>query len=495
VIITTKLTEYEGEKAILGIITDITERKKAEEKLRKVSNEWEATFNSINDLVSIHDKDFNLVKVNKAFSDTVKKKSDELIGKKCYEVVHGTNEPWPDCPDRQTMKIEEPCTEKFYEPKLGIYLQVSTSPIFDEKGEIIGIVHITKNINERKWAEEKFQRTFKELKDLESIINRSPAMAFLWPVKEGWPVEFVTNNVKEVLGYTADDFISGKVSWPAITHHKDVPRLEEEVAKYLEEGITEFSQEYRLIAKSGDVLWMTDRNKVIYDSNNTATHIQSIVLDITGRKKAEEQVKASLNEKEVLLQEIHHRVKNNMTVITSLLQLQSNHIKDENYKEIFNNSINRIKSMALIHEKLYESKDLAKVDFNDYLKDMINSTFMSYGLNSHKIALKTDVEDVALGVDTAIPCGLIINELVSNSLKYAFPEDREGEIKVSLRRNDKAEVELTVSDNGVGMPEDVDFGKTDSLGLNVVNALVRQLHGKIERYKEKGTEFIITFKG
>jgi PAS domain S-box-containing protein len=153
-IITTKLTDYEGEKAILGIITDITERKKAEEQLRIVSNEWEATFNSINDLVSINDKDFNLVKVNKAFSDTLKKKSDELIGKKCYEVVHGTNEPWPDCPHRRTMKIKEPCTEEFFEPKLGIYLQVSTSPICNEKGELVGTVHIAKDINERKKAEE-----------------------------------------------------------------------------------------------------------------------------------------------------------------------------------------------------------------------------------------------------------------------------------------------------------------------------------------------------
>jgi two-component sensor histidine kinase len=246
---------------------------------------------------------------------------------------------------------------------------------------------------------------------------------------------------------------------------------------------------------SGEEKFFYEVASPVKDEDGRICQINAVIMDITERRKAEEQIKDSLKEKEMLLKEIHHRVKNNMTVISSLLKLQSDKIKDEQYKDIFNSSIDRIKSMALIHEKLYKSKDLAKVDFNDYLKDMINSMFMSYGLSSQKVALKTDVEDIAFGVDTAIPCGLIINELVSNSLKYAFPEDREGEIKVSLRRNDRAEVELTVSDNGVGMPEDVDFRKTDSLGLNLVNALVGQLQGKIELHRAKGTEFIITFKG
>ena len=209
--------------------------------------------------------------------------------------------------------------------------------------------------------------------------------------------------------------------------------------------------------------------------------------------QAEEQIKASLREKEVLLQEVHHRVKNNMMIITSLLSLQSKQIEDEHYREMFSISINRIKSMSLIHEKLYRSGDLAKVDFNDYLKDMIKTMFESYGLSSRKVALKTDIEGVTFGIDTAIPCGLIINELISNSLKHSFPEDMEGEIKVALRRNDKTEVKLTVSDNGVGMPEDMDFRNTTSLGLTLVIALVKQLKGEIELVREKGTEFVITF--
>jgi two-component sensor histidine kinase len=215
--------------------------------------------------------------------------------------------------------------------------------------------------------------------------------------------------------------------------------------------------------------------------------------EVAKRERAEEKVMASLKEKEVLLQEVHHRVKNNMTVIISLLKLQSNKIKDEQYKDIFSNSINRIKSMALIHEKLYRSDDLAKVNFEDYLEEMLNNMLMSYGLNTHKVALTTEVENISLRIDSAIPCGLIINELVSNSLKYAFPEDRKGEIKVAIHLNDSDKVELTVSDNGVGIPENLDFRNTDSLGLNLVNALTSQLQGEIELNRNNGTEFRIVF--
>jgi PAS domain S-box-containing protein len=222
-------------------------------------------------------------------------------------------------------------------------------------------------------------------------------------------------------------------------------------------------------------------------------YILAIDRDISDRKEIEERITASLREKEVLLQEIHHRVKNNMTVIHSLLELQSKHVKDEHYREMFEESMGRIKSMALIHEKLYHSKNLARVDFSSYLEDMIDSMFVSYGINTHKVALTWDVENISLGIDVAIPCGLIVNELVSNCFKHAFRPDREGEIKVALHINNQDNIELSVSDNGVGMPEDVDFTSTDTLGLNLVNALVKQLQGKLELQRDQRTEFLITF--
>ena len=217
-------------------------------------------------------------------------------------------------------------------------------------------------------------------------------------------------------------------------------------------------------------------------------------VDITERKQAEKEIKASLKEKEVLLQEVHHRVKNNMQVISSLLRLQSDTIKDQQYADMFNESQERIRSMALIHEKLYQSEDFANIDFDGYLRTLVNSLIISYSASPDKISMKIKTDDLSLELDYAIPCGLIINELVSNCLKYAFPDEREGEIQIVLQEINENEMELTVSDNGTGLPEEVDFGTTESLGLNLVKVLTEhQLGGRIELNRSEGTSFSIKF--
>jgi len=216
-----------------------------------------------------------------------------------------------------------------------------------------------------------------------------------------------------------------------------------------------------------------------------------VLRDVTDRKRSEK-IKQSLKEKEILLQEIHHRVKNNIQVICSLLNLQSRHIKDKKYAEMLKESQDRIKSMGLIHEKLYKSESLAQIDFSEYIKDLAQSLFRSYGASASNIALKIE-GNVCLGIDTAIPCGLLINELVSNSLKHAFP-DRKGEITIVFR-SDNGCIELIVSDNGVGIPDDIDFRTTESLGLHLVTILAEdQLGGEITLNRSTGTAFHITFE-
>jgi len=215
--------------------------------------------------------------------------------------------------------------------------------------------------------------------------------------------------------------------------------------------------------------------------------------DITSRKQAEEKIKASLREKEVLLREIHHRVKNNMQVISSLLNLQSIHIKDKEALEMFKESQDRIRSMALIHEKLYRSKDLASIDIAGYIRDLTTSLIHSYGASAAAIKVNIDVRDIFLDITASIPCGLIINELVSNSLKHAFPDGREGDLKIAMHRTNGDKIELIVSDNGIGFPEDMDFRKTESLGMQVAITLVEQLDGTIELDRSKGTAFKIGF--
>ena len=220
-----------------------------------------------------------------------------------------------------------------------------------------------------------------------------------------------------------------------------------------------------------------------------------VVRDITERKKTEEQIKASLKEKEVLLSEIHHRVKNNMQVISSLLKIQSDKIKDKQYADMFKDSNDRIRSMSLVHEKLYRSKDFANVDFNGYVKTLVNGLFRSYGIDTNKIKAKIEIKDVSLGVDTAVPCGLLINELVSNSLKYAFPEEKNGEIRIALRSINEDEFELIVSDDGLGIPQDLDIKKTESFGMELISILAEdQLDGQIELDRTAGTRYQIRLK-
>ena len=203
----------------------------------------------------------------------------------------------------------------------------------------------------------------------------------------------------------------------------------------------------------------------------------------------------SLKEKEMLLREIHHRVKNNLQIISSLLSLQSRHRKDEQAIEMAKESQCRIKAMALIHEKLYRSKDFANVEFNEYIKDLVNDLFASYKVSSSRITLKMDIENISLGIDTAIPTGLIVNELVTNCLKHAFPEGKDGEIRISLRSLDDGEKELIVSDNGIGLPETLDIKRAESLGLRMITNLTeRSLHGKVNINKINGTEFQIIFR-
>jgi len=226
-------------------------------------------------------------------------------------------------------------------------------------------------------------------------------------------------------------------------------------------------------------------------------HAVGIVKDISERRKAEEQIKASLQGKELLLREIHHMVKNNMQIVSSLLRLQARQVSDRKTIETLESSQNRIMAMALIHETLYQSNDLTNIRTGDYIKNLALNLFDTSKSSPNRVKLTTDIEDVPMGVDTAIPCGLVINELVTNCLKHAFPQGSTGEIKITFRRTTDADTDyqLNISDNGQGLPPELDISTTKSLGLHlVVNLTERQLRGRIEVRRQNGTEFRLAFK-
>jgi two-component sensor histidine kinase len=217
--------------------------------------------------------------------------------------------------------------------------------------------------------------------------------------------------------------------------------------------------------------------------------------EIAHRMRAEDELKASLREKEALLQEIHHRVKNNLQVICSLLNLQSRSIEDQDTVQMFRESHDRVRSMALIHEKLYRSEDMAKVDFGDYLRNLTSHLVRSYRAESNQVRLCVTADDVPLTIEKAVPCGLITNELISNALKHAFPSGRDGEIHVTLRTEDDQRLTLSVADNGVGLPADTDFDAAETLGLQLIKVLTNQLGGTVEVHsgRENGTRVSVTF--
>ncbi len=195
----------------------------------------------------------------------------------------------------------------------------------------------------------------------------------------------------------------------------------------------------------------------------------------------------------MLLQEIHHRVKNNLQVIYSLLRLQSRFIQDEKSQEIFKETQNRIRSIAVLHEKLYRSKDLGKIGFADYVISLVKDLFHSYGTDTNLINLNVNIENIYLNIETAIPCGIIINELVTNSLKHAFPPGKEGNITIETFKDKSGKITLIVRDDGIGIPESVDINNIESLGLQLVQYLTNRIKGEIFLNREKGTEIKIIF--
>jgi two-component sensor histidine kinase len=219
----------------------------------------------------------------------------------------------------------------------------------------------------------------------------------------------------------------------------------------------------------------------------------TVMVDITERRQMEEQLQASLREKEVLLKEIHHRVKNNLQIVSSLLDLQADTLADPQVRAMFEDSQQRIQAMALIHESLYQSDDFARIDAAQYIRRLSTRLAQAYGPLAERITVKVQAEAVMLEVQTAIACGLILQELLSNGFKHAFPEGRLGEIQITLRVESGRQATLEVRDTGVGFPESLDFRTADSLGLQLVCLLTEQLQGTIALGRREGTVWTLTF--
>lgn len=342
------------------------------------------------------------------------------------------------------------------------------------------LVSIKRSEKDLKESERKFREIFNKANDMISVNVMN---------EDGIPGKFLEVNevVSKRLGYTNEELLSMTPTDLVSPEKSDLIQVNAE--KLFKKGQNTF--EIVLVTKDGKEIPVEVNNHFI-DYNGKRVSL-AVSRDITDRKKSEEQLKSSLEEKIVLLREIHHRVNNNLQIISSLFNLQSNYV-DENSKDILMASQSRVKSMAMIHEKLYQSPDMTRINMKDYIESFVSGLFSLYMVETTAIHLQTDLEDIEMGIDTAIPVGLIINELVTNSLKHAFPAGNEGGIiEISFRKEGEL-LTLKIADNGIGLPERRKIETKKSLGLQLVSNLVNQLDGTMMVSGENGTEVKLQFE-
>jgi PAS domain S-box-containing protein len=343
------------------------------------------------------------------------------------------------------------------------------------------------DITDKKLAEAKLQETQTRLT---AVLNHLPNVVFYENAVEK---QFISPNILEMLGHTADDFYKDPKLFDSLIHPEDIDKVIKGYDNWRKSGARGTYRElFRIKRKDGNYIWLEDHMFYVKKPDGKS-YVLGVMIDITEQKNIEEKMASSLMEKELLLKEIHHRVKNNLQVVSSLLKLHAGSVNDNRSHDILLDSRNRVRSMALVHQKLYQSKDFSQIDFTEYISQLTENLFDAYQHKNINIDLSIKTDEAKLSIDIAIPCGLIINELVTNSLKYAFPNGKPGKVEIELTNIRNNHYELMIKDNGVGFPSGVDFKNSTSLGLQLVNTLVGQIDGEIEMENHEGTAYKIKF--
>ncbi|MEH2193478.1 MAG: PAS domain-containing protein [Nostoc sp.] len=481
----------EAGKAVrmLGIIIDISDRKTLERELAHKQKLLD-TFIKIAPVgITIMDRDLRFLFINEALAEINGIPAAAHIGKTPWDIVPDLA-PKQEQVFRHLLTTGEPILDweiSGETPKLPGVTRTwlaSYFPIQSEPDEPISMGIVVVEISDRKRAE--------QMLELQAVITRNMAEGICLVRTTDGVFVYANPKFEQMFGYEPGELIGRHVS---VVNSEDEHTTHEAVnqaicATVIQHG--EANYEVENVKKDGTPLWCRATTS-IFEHPEYGSVLVAVQQDITEHKQAEEKIKASLKEKEVLLQEIHHRVKNNLGIVSSLLQMQCRRTQDPLVTAILRDSQNRIASIALVHEKLYRSEDLSDIDFAQYIPDLITHLFDSYNVSSSQIQLKIQVDDASLDIKTAIPCGLIINELVSNALKYAFVGNIKGEIEVKFYQELESTLTLIIRDNGIGLPANFDSKKAKTLGITLVQGLVKQLRGKLEIASHQGTQFKITF--
>lgn len=491
------------------------ERKKAEEKVQNLANVVESS----NDAIITKSLEGIITSWNKGAEQVYGYPAEEILGKPAVVLIPSSlrNEAKKMIEMiKQGEKVHQYETSRLRKDGRIIDVSMTLSPIFDVSGELIAISVIARDITESKKAEEKLQKSEERYR---IVTEQTGQLIYEYDVEEN--KIYWAGAIEKVTGYSQEELLNTGIKlWANNVHPDDQRKVwDQKIIDYSQnikdtENKRNFHLEYRFRRKDGEYIHIEDHGVCLQKGNYLTNKVLGIMKDITERKKAENVLKKI---EEARKKEIHHRIKNNLQVISSLLDLQAEKFAGNDSYDTskvlaaFRDSQNRVISMALIHEELYGSKEVSTLNFGAYLQKLTEDLFRCYSVGAMGVNLHLEIEEnTFFDMDTAVPLGMIVNELVSNSLKHAFGEGT-GEIRIMLSREKNGESEnanpggnnegckskgytLAVSDNGTGIPESISIEDSETLGIQLVTILVDQLDGALELKRDPGTEFVISFE-
>lgn len=478
-------------REVAAIAQDTTKRKNFEKQIIEQSARLRAIFKSGSQLMWTVDNKHRLTSFNKNYADAIYE---------MYGVYPELNTEVNRLPEKmRSIEYNSSWNGKYAEVLRGkslefdterttlagkkVYRHIFLHPIYDDENSVIEVSAIGYDISAQKRAQEEI---ISKQSQLSAIINTTDDIIFSID-KEFRLLEFNDVLAQIIRKRTGREAKTGKVIFEFLPPEQ-VPSLRKTYQEALEGSGTVVTEVF--IVDGDERFYEAHYNPIKIGGSITGVAVFS--RDITEKKRSEESTLKSLKEKEVLLKEVHHRVKNNLQVISSILNLQTAYLRDKGTINLLKECQNRIKTMAFIHESLYQNKDFSQINFSEYIITLVKNLFYSFETNQQKIKANFDVDPILLNLDTSIPCGLIVNELVSNALKYAFDDGREGAIFITLKKQAE-KIKIVVADNGRGLPDKLDFRNTETLGLQLVSTLTEQINGTISLNKNKGTTFEIIF--
>jgi PAS domain S-box-containing protein len=488
---------------IIVMAQDITRQKEMEEKIAEIEQKNSVLINTIPDLLFEYDKNGKHLDFRANHPEDLFVQPDKFLGKTVMEVLpEEIKRPYLEYIKKAYSSGEMHIMEYSLNIK-GENKDFEARFIKSGNNRVLSII---RDITDKKIIE----NALRESEDrYRSFIEHSSEGIYRVEFKKPIPVNLPVDKQMEIYGSSSyiaecnDEFArmyglnnAEEVTGFVNNVYRDLNRNEILLLRkhLLTNNYTIVDLETEEKDKNGNVKWFLNNAQGVVENGNLV-RVWGIQRDITSKKMADFALQSSLLEKEILLKEIHHRVKNNLQIVTSLLKLQGKYITDEKALKLLKDSKDRIHSMSIIHQKLYQSKDLSHLDFHEYISTIITHLQHSYGILRDRVKIQINAEDIIMPIDNAIPAGLIINELVSNSFKYAFPGDSKGNISINVAYEKlNREFWISVRDDGIGFPEDININKSTTFGLTLVNLLIQQMGGTLELVRSGGSEFRFSFR-